>query len=127
MKVVYIPNKSEQGGAFRSQKEVIETLKNNYGIVPVVLTYRDGMLSKWCREKGIETHTIGYEPFMIGGGCTRLRRLVKTMLIPHYKLKRKKGNKAALERIEKLVDLSDADIIHTNVNRDDFGAQLSKI
>ena len=126
MKVVYIPNKSEQGGAFRSQKEVIDTLKNNYGVVPVVLTYRDGMLSKWCREKGIETYTIGYEPFMIGGGCTKLRRLVKTMLIPHYKLKRKKGNNAAFERIEKLVDFSGVDIIHTNVNRDDFGARLSK-
>ena len=83
-------------------------------------------MSAWCRENGIETHTIGYEPFMIGGGCTKLRRFVKTMLIPHYKLKRTRRNRSAFEKIERLVDFSDIDIIHTNVNRDDFGQQLSR-
>lgn len=126
MKVLYIPNKSEDGGAFRSQKEVISTLRESYGVTPVVLTYQDRNMSAWCRENGIETHTIGYEPFMIGGGCTKLRRFVKTMLIPHYKLKRTRRNRSAFEKIERLVDFSDIDIIHTNVNRDDFGQQLSR-
>ncbi len=126
MKVVYIPNKSEEGGAFRSQKELIATLREKHGVTPVVLTYRDGNLRKWCLENNIETHTIGYEPFMINSGCTRLRKMVKTMLLPRYKMKRNKGNRSALEKVESELDFSDVDLIHTNVNRDDFGAQLSR-
>ena len=35
-------------------------------------------------------------------------------------------NTIALKKINKLIDMEEIDLIHTNVNRDDFGAMLSK-
>ena len=126
MKVVYISNKGETGGAARSQMALIEELKKKYDVTPIVLTYSKGILSKLCDEQGIENYALSYEPFMIGGGSTKLRKAVKTILMPAYKFRKSVHDKKALKAISKQIDFSGIDLIHTNTNRDDFGAILSE-
>lgn len=126
MKVIYVSNKGETGGAARSQMAMIETLVEKHGIEPIVLTYSKGKLSELCDELGIENYPIAYEPFMIGGGSTLTIKIAKRLLLPYYVLKRKMKNYLALKQCEKLVDLKQVDLVHTNTNRDDFGAILAK-
>lgn len=126
MKVLYISNKGETGGAARSQMAMIEVLRNDYGVYPIVLTYQKGILSNLCDKLGIENYSLGYEPFMIGGGSTRVRRLTKRILTPLYMIRREVKNSKALRAVENLVDMSNVNLIHTNTNRDDFGEIIAR-
>lgn len=126
MKVIYVSNKGETGGAARSQMLMIDELRKKYEVTPIVLTYSKGILSNLCDEQGIENYVLGYEPFMIGGGSTGLRKIVKIFIMPAYKLRKSIHDKKALRQVSTKIDFADIDLIHTNTNRDDFGATLSK-
>lgn len=126
MKVIYIANKNEKGGAFYSLMEMVSILKSEYNVEPVVITQGEHLLTKFCMDRGIETHALGYDPFMLYNGSTAMRKAVKFALRPYYRLRRKKRLKSAIEKAEKEIDFSDAALIHTNVNRDDIGEELSR-
>ena len=56
----------------------------------------------------------------------KFKKVAKKILFPLLKLKYFIRNKLALKQIDKLIDMNEISLIHTNVNRDDFGALLSK-
>lgn len=126
MKVIYVSNKGETGGAARSQMAMIEELRTKYDVTPIVLTYSKGALSKLCDEQGIENYALSYEPFMIGGGSTQLRKIIKMLIKPAYMVRKNIHDRKALKQISEKIDFSQIDLIHTNTNRDDFGAMLGQ-
>ncbi len=126
MKVVYVANKNEKGGAFYSLMEMVLTLREQHGVEPVVLTQGEEKLTEFCRQNGIETYAIGHDPFMLYKGSTLPRKAAKWMLRPYYRIRRKKRLQSALEQAQSCIDFSTVDLIHTNVNRDDIGQELSR-
>ena len=47
MKVVYVANKNEKGGAFYSLMEMVLTLRDEHGVEPVILTQGENKLTKY--------------------------------------------------------------------------------
>lgn len=127
MKVLMVASKSESGGAPRSMMDMLKAIKDNYGVEFVVLLHKKGeMLSKFCADNQIDYIVDGHEPVAISKGSTKIRRIVKRVLIPFYALYMLIANRKALKRIENTIDLSTVDIIHSNSNRDGIGAMLAK-
>ena len=125
MKVLYISNKNEKGGAYYSLMEMVLTLKDEYGVEPVILTQGENKLTKFCHANGIETYAVGHDPFMLYKGSTLPRKAVKFLLRPYYGIRRNKRLRSSLEKVSRHIDFSTVDLIHTNVNRDDIGQELS--
>ena len=125
MKVVYIANKNEKGGAFYSLMEMVLTLRDEHGVEPVILTQGENKLTEFCKKNGIETYAVGHDPFMLYKGSTLPRKTVKFILRPYYGVRRRKRFESAIKKAEEKIDFSKVDLIHTNVNRDDIGQELS--
>ena len=53
-------------GAAKTQIDMIETLSNNYGITPIVLTKKHNPLNELCESKGIENYSYWYRDIMSG-------------------------------------------------------------
>ena len=126
MKVVYIPDVGETYGAATSFKELVLTMKENYNVVPIVLTSKKARMYEEFKKSGIEVYSIGHKAFLISKGSTFIRKIIKTFLFPFFYVDYKLSNYFAVKKIEKTVDFSKVDLIHTNVNRNDIGAILAK-
>lgn len=126
MKILFISNKSEFGGAPKCMLELIELLTRFYNIEVEVVTYGDYKISAWCRERNIKYYAVGHVPFAIGKGSTPVRRFGKTILTPMYYAKSYLQNKKAFNKACQMIDFSSIDIIHTNSNRDCLGAMLAQ-
>lgn len=121
-----IAGKNENGGAPKSMLEVVNTISRDYGVAYTLVLHREGRLSQFCREKGIAYCIDGHEPIVMAKGSTGVRRLAKLLLRPLYIYKAVNKNKTALAAVEKQVDLSSFDLIHTNSNRDGIGALIAQ-
>lgn len=123
MKVVYIADIGIAGGATKSLVELVDTMKRQYGIEPVVLTSGNNQLNEQLNEKQIENHSFGYGAFLQGAPDSRWKKPIKWLLFAwvyyvHYF--------PALNKALKAIDWSTVDLIHTNVARDDIGMEISK-
>lgn len=126
MKVLFIANKSEFGGAPKCMLELIELLTRQYGVDVEVVTYGENKIAEWCKERKIKYYAVGHVPFAIGKGSTPVRRFGKTILTPVYFIKSWIKNKQAFNRACQMIDFDSIDIIHTNSNRDCLGAMLAQ-
>lgn len=126
MRVLFIANRSEFGGAPKCMMELIELLKNRYGVEIEVVTHGDHAIGEFCRARNITYYAVGHIPFAVGKGSTGFRRGIKTILMPYYFWNSKIKNRKALQKAAEKIDFSGIDIIHTNSNRDCLGAMLSK-
>ena len=118
--------KSENGGAPKSMLEVIDNIRNTYGVEYTVLLHQEGKISKYCRENNINYCVDHHEPIVIAKGSTGIRRLAKLLMRPLFIFKAGKKNKDALAIVEKQLNLSEYDLIHTNSNRDGIGALIAQ-
>lgn len=123
-KILLIANEGQEGGAANALKILAEGLKDDYQ--PIVLMERPGPLSRFCEENKIDFRIIKFSPFRTVAGPSKLKKYFKMLLFPLYFLRYYFTNMAALRRINKIFDMSDISLIHTNTNRDDFGAMLAK-
>lgn len=126
MKVLMIANGSERGGAPRSMMEMLYTLKNTYQVNFVVLLCNNGLLSDFCRNNNIDYVITGHMGIAMARGSTPIRRLGKFILRPYFSLRNYIINIKALKITKKYINMNEIDLIHTNSNRDGFGAILSK-
>lgn len=123
MKVVYIADIGIAGGATRSLVELVDTMRTQYGIEPVVLTSGNNQLNEQLNEKQIENHSFGYGAFLQGDPDALWKKPVKWLLFGwvyyvHYF--------PALKKALETINWSTVDLIHTNVARDDIGMEISK-
>lgn len=126
MKVLFIANRTEFGGAPKCMLELITLLQVQYDIEIEVVTHGENRIAEYCKSRNIKYYAVGHMPFAIGKGSTSLRRVVKTLLIPYYYINCWNANREAFKRASEMIDFSSIDVIHTNSNRDCLGAMLSK-
>ena len=125
-KVVYILSSDQNYGAPKSLVDLILNLKQHHNIYPIVITCTKGNVNEICNKNNIENYCIDYDAFMIVGGSNLFRKVVKRALYGYYFLKYKIKNYFSIKKIEKIIDFNEVNLIHTNINRIDIGAYLSK-
>lgn len=121
MKILYFMNHVDQGGAALALYDLIKELKDNYDdIVPIVVTGKKNGLNKMLKEIGVENYSAQYKNFM--SSYKKPEWIYRVMLNVRYKM----GQYCAIKRLEKIIDFSEIDIIHSNLNRIDIGAILAQ-
>jgi glycosyltransferase involved in cell wall biosynthesis len=121
LKILYFMNHVDQGGAALALYDLIKELKDNYDdIVPIVVTGKKNGLNKMLEEIGVENYSAQYKNFM--SSYKKPEWIYRVMLKVRYKM----GQYCAIKRLEKIIDFSEIDIIHSNLNRIDIGAILAQ-
>ncbi len=123
-KILFVSNAIQEGGATKSLFYLANTLKNDFE--PIILVTKKGYLTDMCDKNNIKYLILNYKPFLIDERATGLKKIIKRILRPLLKLRYIICNKISLNKIDKLINMEEISLIHTNVNRDDFGALLSK-
>ena len=123
MNVLYIADENMQSGAIKSFEEVVSAMHDEFHVKAIVCTSQRTELNERLETKGIQTIVAGYGSYMQNCPITWWKVPVKYLLCgAKYFLRRKK----AVSSIERAVDMSSIDLIHTNVNRIDVGTELSR-
>lgn len=121
MKVLYIMNHVDHGGAALALYDLIHEFSvTRSDIECVVITSKHNKLNEALDNLGIVNYSFKFNNFM--SSYHEPQKLVKFLLSQRYK----RNNLIALRNIEEQIDISSFDIIHTNLNRIDIGAMLSK-
>ncbi len=123
-RILFIANEIQVGGATKSLFYLANSLTDDYE--PIILVNKEGYLTDMCNQNNIKYLILKYKPFSIGEGTTKFKRVIKKILLPILKVQYIVCNKLALKKIDKIINMQEVSIIHTNVNRDDFGALLSQ-
>ena len=126
MKVLFVANEGQIGGATKCLFTLAKALKENKEVDPIILISKKGFLTDMCDKENIKYIILKFDAFVIPASEIPVKRLIKKMLFPLLKIRHYILNYFALNRIDKIIDMDSIDIIHTNVNRDDFGALLSR-
>lgn len=122
MVVLYILDYGTVGGATKAFVTLIKHIRC-LGVVPIVITGKYNELNDYFASIGVETIAAGH--------YTAIESIsFKSFYWPYSYLKRiiryHIAENIAIKRIEKTLDLSKIDIIHTNSARNTLGARLSK-
>lgn len=123
MKIVYIADIGIEGGATKSLIELVSTMKNEHGVVPIVLTSGNGRLNQSLTERGIENYAVGHGAFLQGAPDAAWKKPIKWLLYAAYYYSH---YHSSIQKALKVVDWNSVDLIHTNVARDDLGMEISK-
>lgn len=122
MRVLYITDEGNVGGAAHSFVEVMLNMKR-LGVEPVVCNSIPNDLNDFLNQEGIENYSVGHKPALVPFFFKFPKApLVWLLLAYRYRKARKK----ALDNVKKCIDMSQIDIIHTNSARNDLGCYLSK-
>ena len=123
MKVVYIADVGIEGGATKSLVELVDTMKKENGVEPIVLTSGYNRLNELLNADGIENHAVGHGAFLQGAPDAVWKKPIKWGLFAaYYYLHYHSSIRKAL----RLIDWKSVDLIHTNVARDDLGMEISR-
>ena len=123
-KILLIANEGQEGGAANALKVLAKGLKRDYH--PIILMDRPGPLSFFCEKNKIDFVILKFLPFRTVEGPTRSKKYAKIICFPILLLRYFLINWVALKKIEKSINMEEISLIHTNTNRDDFGAMLAK-
>lgn len=123
LKVLFISDVGETGGASLQLIELVTELKNNFPIIPVVLNSYRNEINSLLDKEGIENYSIGYRPFMIPSDTGMLRLVIKFLprLFQYYFF-----NFIESKFLKYIFDIRSVDIVHSYINRVDYGAKISK-
>ncbi|HFE9686364.1 glycosyltransferase family 4 protein [Clostridium perfringens] len=122
MKILFISHEDSKFGAPKSLIELVRTLKRTYNVEPVLLLHSKDDLYKICDEEDIENYVIGHRN-IISKKTSSLSSPIKFFA---KKVIYEKSKFFALKKIEKIIDMSKIDIIHTNVSIVDIGMELNR-
>lgn len=119
MKVLFFLNDDDKYGAGKSTMKLIELLWKNHGVTPILVTPKYNNNNRWCDEIGIENCSLLYSDEIIGNGSSYLKKLIKTVgaRLLNFNL---------LRYLEKKVDFSQVDLIHTGFSGILVGWRLSE-
>lgn len=117
MKVLYITHYSGLYGANKSMIEVIENMRKNYDIHPIVIVPSVGEVTYVLEEKKIEYYV---EPYFLWVYSEESPYPKKVINFFRYKLL----NLIAINRISKICKSQKIDLIHSNSSVIDIGAKI---
>jgi glycosyltransferase involved in cell wall biosynthesis len=116
MKVLYFMNHVGRGGAALALLDLVKEIRLNHSYIqPIVITGSNNELNHALTEMGVENHSASFKNYL-----TTYRYPAffwKLILRLRYLILRK----SAIKKIERMVDFSEIDIIHSNLNRIDIG------
>lgn len=114
-------NNTDHGGAALALLDLVTQINENYPEYElIVVTGKKNNLNVKLTEIGIENYFFPFRNFI---SSYKKPAILWTIL---YKIRHYIGNRMALKKIEKKIDLKKIDIIHSNLNRIDIGAILAK-
>lgn len=124
MKVLFISAGDYKYGAPKSMFELMVSLKNTYSVEPVLLTKKPNELNKKCDKLGIENYSFWSRDIMAGSAYRNpllnvMKQCVKYCLYIWGGITQGRVSTCG-------IDFDSIDIIHTNLNRNDIGAYISK-
>lgn len=123
MKVLYIVDEGNVGGAAHSFVEVMLQMKR-LGVEPIVVNSVPNDLNVFLNNESIENYSVGHKPALTPFFFKFPKApLVRILLAWRYL----KARKAAINTVLKRIDLNTIDLIHTNSARNDLGCYLSKL
>lgn len=123
MRVLFISGADDKYGAPRTLMELIHTLTSKYPIEAIVLTKRHNKVNKWCDLQGIENYSYWYRDIM---AASAYRHSVLNICKHGVKwIGYLWGGITQNFLLKKYPELSNIDLIHTNLNRLDIGWYLA--
>ena len=121
MKVVYFMNNEDKGGAALALIDLVKVIKKKYpNIEPIVVTGKNNSINIELTKLGIENYYSSFRNFISS------KKEPSILWTAAYKIRHDFGNYFAIKDLEKKIDFSKVDLIHSNLNRIDIGALLSK-
>ncbi len=116
MKVLYFMNHVDSGGAALALYDLIKELKESCpDVKAIVITGCHNQLNEAFSKIGIENYSAPFKNF--SGSYRQPKFLWKSILQIRYRI----SKPTAIKKIEKLIDFTTIDIIHSNLNRIDIG------
>ena len=124
MRVLYfVGGNDDKYGAQILATEIVSLMQRRHEVEYCVVTGKEGRTNRKCSELGIENYTSCYKYstyYPLQNPCLNvIKRTVKRIMIDF-------SDKKAIYKIEKEIDVSSFDIIHTNINRDMIGGYFSR-
>lgn len=114
-------NHADQGGAALALYDLVKEIKENHKEVePIVITGRKNKLNEMLDDLGVENYSAPFKNFISSYHSPAF--IWKAIYYVRYYI----SNKKAIKNIENYIDFSTINIIHSNLNRIDIGAILSK-
>lgn len=123
MRVLYILDEQGGGGSFYSMIEMISMLSNRHGVEPVILVSEGCNRYEELCGMGLEVVECPYGSFMQAKPSEPWKIPVKYLL---YDAKYHFGRIFGPKFVEQAIDFNSIDLIHSNINRVDIGAQLAQ-
>lgn len=118
MKVLFIMNQVDKGGAALAFIELVLNIHKKYDVECVVLTGGENRINHICNDHLIENHTAHFKNFMTSP--------IKPRFIFRYIIGMRNRIGSFIANIEcRNLDFNSFDLIYTNLDRIDFGANLS--
>lgn len=124
MRVLFISGGDYKYGAPKSMITMIEGLREYCGVETILITKKRNTLNDYCDQHGIENYSFWYRDIMAGSPYTN-----KFLTIAKHAVKIFSFIWGGIvnNRIDMLpIDFSTVDIVHSNTNRQDLGAYISK-
>ena len=124
MKILFISAGDYKYGAPKSMFELMVNLKKNYGVTPVLLTKKHNPMNDECNRLGIENYSFWSRDIMAGSAYRNpilniLKQSIKYCLYIWGGITRNGINNVG-------IPFDEIDLIHTNLNRNDIGAYISR-
>ncbi len=126
LKVVYVADQSEHGGASEALLEIACGLRDLELVDPIVMTAFNGALEGRLREKSIPFVRTMHRQFAYDLPGVGYQKCFFKALRPIYIILYRICNRYAIYRAEKYIDWNTVDLVHTNVNRNDIGGIMAK-
>lgn len=126
MNVLFIQDIGDVGGATKSLLELISNLHNKYNVNPIVVTSDYNSVNKFCEKNGFKNYSINHKQVIVPPSHNKIKNFFKKALFLLLLIRNQLYNFVALKKLEKEIDFSKVDLIHTNVNRDIIGFMISK-
>lgn len=121
MKVLYFMNHVDQGGAALALYDLIVELKRTIkGYHPIVVTGKNNTLNKMFTEINVENYSADFKNFL--SSYKNPLCLTRPALMFRYSICMKR----AINQIERKIDFTSINLIHSNLNRIDIGAILAE-
>ena len=121
MRVLYIADPVEIGGASKSLIDVVTAMRK-YGVECIVCTSGHGDIEKNLKNVNVRCVADGHMATMEVPPESKLKRIPVYIL---RKIEYQKALKDAVKIIESQIDMTSIDIIHTNSARNDVGCELA--
>lgn len=124
MNILYIiGGKGVKYGAEVVASNLIENLSRDYNVHYTVVINAKGVISELCEKHNIEYYVVKLRQYVYAKPSNPIIDFLKKNILL---LRAMIDDAAALKKLERNIDFSEIDIVHTNLSRNFLGAKISR-